>query len=73
MLDEIGMEPSLFAFSIRKNIRTVQRWLSGARPIPGPVKACIHAWVLCHRNRIDYGPVAFIRPEHFAYGTQANG
>ncbi len=43
-LTDRGLKQRELAEALETELRTVQRWLSGATAIPGPVRACLDAW-----------------------------
>ncbi len=43
-LKKLGLSQSEAARRLYVDVRTVQRWITGERTIPGPVIACLEAW-----------------------------
>lgn len=44
VLKRLGLSQSEAARRLYVSVNTVQRWISGARKIPGPTIACLEAW-----------------------------
>ena len=44
-LKRLGLSQSEAARRLYVEVSTVHRWASGTRPIPGPVIACLEAWI----------------------------
>ena len=44
ILKRLGLSQSEASRRLYVKVRTVQRWISGDRNIPGPVIACLEAW-----------------------------
>ncbi len=44
VLKRLGLSQSEGARRLYVDVRTVQRWVTGERTIPGPVIACLEAW-----------------------------
>ena len=44
-LKKLALSQSEVARRLYVEVRTVQRWASGERSVPGPVIACLEAWM----------------------------
>ncbi|MGQ3073454.1 MAG: hypothetical protein ACT7A5_20500 [Ferrovibrionaceae bacterium] len=58
-LEALGLTPKTAAEQLSVDLKTMQRWLSGKVPVPGPAEQAIRAW-----RRLDAQGLAWRQNEH---------
>jgi transcriptional regulator with XRE-family HTH domain len=56
--EEMGLTHQQMAFILKSDIRAVQKWESGARPVPGPVHVAV--FLLMHCCDINPQPDGYV-------------